>query len=58
MFLPMLMEEKEFVTRLKQVAANVQFDKTTLTSFIIHKQLLPNLKKVEMKMNKMVRGQV
>ena len=58
MFLPMLMEEKEFVTRLKQVATNVQFDKTTLTSFIIHKQLLPNLKKVEMKMNKMVRGQV
>ena len=50
MFLPMLMEEKEFVTRLKRVAANVHFDKTTLTSIIIHKQILPNLEKVEMKM--------
>ena len=51
MFLPMLMEEKEFVTRLKRVAKNVQFDNSKLSSIIIHNQLLPNLEKVEIKMN-------
>ena len=50
-YIQMLMEEKEFVTRLKRVAKNVQFDNSKLSSIIIHNQLLPNLEKVEIKMN-------
>ena len=48
-YLHLLKEEIEFVTRLKRAVDNLKTDKTTLTSIIIHDQLLPNLEAAKKK---------